>query len=193
MTLVVQSISFENRGALATTREGIEPSGVMFQRRTFDQVGGYDPAFTHSVDIDFTLRASRQGVSAYLALPLVQRTRHEAQATVTNVTSGTAVRERHRLFDTYAAEVSPTRRAEDVRAALTSRAVFDLVRAAKHRRWPVVRSAWADCRFYSPPPAAAGRRLLELVRWTNDDRARLRPRRTTIGLDLQPSTESADR
>lgn len=62
-------------------RNPINHSSVLFSRRLFDQLGGYDEALVRQVDIDLWIRALRKGHIFYrVNLPLTIKRLHDGQS-----------------------------------------------------------------------------------------------------------------
>jgi GT2 family glycosyltransferase len=147
-----------------------EPSSVMFRRDVFDRVGGYRSRYTHSVDIDFNLRAAALGRAVYLNRPWVQHRVHAANLTRRHHASGASARDRLRLHLDYGPAIDPERLAP-ARVTLVSFALRDAVRALRRRRWGVARfnlaTAW---RYRANRPSLYAAHLREIVTGTNLDR-----------------------
>jgi GT2 family glycosyltransferase len=148
-----------------------EPSAVMFRRSVFDAIGGYDVTFEHAADVDFNLRASALGRSVYLRHPYLRRRWHRGGLTRTNLGSGAVARDRLRLYDRYheTAGLTDRDRAE-ARSSLASHSVYDVVRAARARRWEVARLAVGNLRVGARAPLAVHTaHVAEIVRHKNRD------------------------
>ncbi|MBR2513418.1 MAG: glycosyltransferase [Halomonas sp.] len=62
-------------------RNPINHSSILFSRRLFDEVGGYDETMTRQVDIDLWIRALQRGHTFYrVDLPLTIKRLHDAQS-----------------------------------------------------------------------------------------------------------------
>jgi GT2 family glycosyltransferase len=149
-----------------------EPSAVMFRRSVFDAIGGYDPSFEHAADVDFNLRASALGRSVYLRHPYLQRRWHAGGLTRKNLGSGAVARDRLRLYERYRETPGLTEldRAE-ARASLASHSLYDAVRAARARQWPVARLALDNLRTGAKAPLKVHTaHLAEIVTNKNRDR-----------------------
>jgi GT2 family glycosyltransferase len=143
----------------------------MFRRSVFDSIGGYDPSFEHAADVDFNLRASALGRSVYLRHPYLRRRWHTGGTTRTNLSSGAVARDRLRLYERYRDTPGLTEldRAE-ARSALASHSVYDAVRAARARQWPVARIALANLRAGARAPLRVhASHLAEILRHHNND------------------------
>jgi GT2 family glycosyltransferase len=146
------------------------PSALMFSRADFDEVGGFDDALKQSVDIDFALRMAEMGEAMYITEPLVRFRSHEEQATQNNIAYGYNIADRARLFQRHVSgAVCTPEQVDRVRASFVVRASYDGIRAARHGRWSVARQAMAQAREYYSTPRGVGSRLVELLRWDNDD------------------------
>jgi GT2 family glycosyltransferase len=146
------------------------PSALMFSRAHFDEVGGFDEELRQSVDIDFALRMAQVGGAIYLTEELVRFRRHGGQATRDNIASGHNLTDRERLYRRHLDPAALTvGQVDRVRASLMVRAVYDGLRAARYFRWPVVWQASSQAREFSTTPRALTDRLVELIRWQNDD------------------------
>lgn len=146
------------------------PSALMFSRAHFDQVGGFDDALKQSVDIDFALRMAEAGEAMYLTEPMVRFRSHEHQATQNNIAYGYNIADREHLYRRHLrGDVCTPEQVDRVRASFVVRATYDGFRAARHGRWGVARQAAAQAREFYSTPRAVGSRLVELLRWDNDD------------------------
>jgi GT2 family glycosyltransferase len=146
------------------------PTAMMFRRSYFDEVGGFDPSYAQSVDIDFALRMTRASSAAYLSLPLIKYRYHDANATGTNVASGRTLEDRDRLYREHCEtqDFDPESRRR-MRANLVLRAAYDGMRAAFHGRWGVVGAAIDQMYYYRVPPRVVARRMGEVAMFRNDD------------------------
>jgi hypothetical protein len=147
-----------------------EPSALMLSRTHFDAVGGFDPSFRQSVDIDMALRMAASGGAAYLTERLVRRRVHPEQATQANIVAGHNLTDRRTLYHRHAEtqDISP-RALDRMRANLVVRAGFDGLRALRFGRWGVAREAVSQIAEYRAPAPVIGDRLVELSLWMNDD------------------------
>jgi GT2 family glycosyltransferase len=147
-----------------------EPSALMFSRRHFDVVGGFDDSFRHSVDIDFALRMCRSGGAVYSTDRLVRRRCHGGQATWRNIADGHSLRERAALFERHVRNADfEARELDRIRANLVVRAAYDGVRAARGRRWSLTRQALRQCVDFRSSVGALGARVVELGLRMNRD------------------------
>jgi GT2 family glycosyltransferase len=137
-----------------------EPSSVLFRRRAFDAIGGYDDAFRHAADVDFNLRMASCGPALYTTEIVLLRRRHRNSETAANIYNGASSRERLMLWTRYEELATFNREGRDAgRAALALHAGFDLVRGMRLRsssavkvnaralrdmRKPTVRSVFAE-------------------------------------------------
>lgn len=81
--------SFKSKGAFTVTpmpreffymRNPINHSSIVFSRRLFDNLGGYDETLTRQVDIDLWIRALKNGNIFYrVDLPLTVKRLHDGQ------------------------------------------------------------------------------------------------------------------
>jgi len=146
------------------------PSALMFSRAHFEQVGGFDDSLKQSVDIDFALRMAEAGEAMYVTEPLVRFRSHEHQATQDNIAYGYNIADRALLYQRHASgDVCTVEQVDRVRASFVVRATYDGIRAARHGRWRVAREAAVQAREFYTTPRAVGERLVELLRWDNDD------------------------
>jgi GT2 family glycosyltransferase len=146
------------------------PSALMFSRAHFDRVGGFDDSLKQSVDIDFALRMAEAGEAMYITEPLVRFRSHEHQATQDNIAYGHNIADRALLYRRHASgDVCTAEQVDRVRASFVVRATYDGIRAARNGRWRVARAAASQAREYYSTPRAVGARLVELLRWDNDD------------------------
>ena len=134
-------------------------------------MGGFDDALKQSVDIDFALRMAAVGEAMYITEPLVRFRSHEEQATQNNIAYGYNIADRARLYQRHVERRTSARptQVDRVRASFVVRASFDGIRAARHGRWSVARQAVVQAREYYSTPRPVGSRLVELLRWDNDD------------------------
>jgi hypothetical protein len=147
-----------------------EPSALMMSREHFDAIGGFDPDFRQSVDIDLALRMAASGGAADITERLVRRRVHPEQATQANIVAGHNLSDLRVLYDRHAAAQDiPEPALDRMRANLVVRAGFDGLRALRYGRWSVVREAVSQMAEYRAPAGALGERLVELSLWTNDD------------------------
>jgi GT2 family glycosyltransferase len=147
-----------------------EPSALMFSRARFDEIGGFDPAYRQSVDIDLALRMAEAGGAAYLNEQLIRRRVHAEQATQANIVNGYNLIDRRMLYRRHAVgQAFPSQAVDRVKANLAVRAGFDGLRALRYGRWPVAREAASQMMEYRPTPRALAERLVELSLWINDD------------------------
>jgi GT2 family glycosyltransferase len=146
------------------------PTAMMFRRSYFDEVGGFDPSYAQSVDIDFALRMTRTSSAAYLSLPLIKYRYHDSNATGTNVASGRTLADRDRLYrehgETQEFDRESRRR---MRANLIIRAGYDGVRAARHGRWRVAAQALGQMYHYRVTPRVVAQRMGEVAMFRNED------------------------
>jgi GT2 family glycosyltransferase len=146
------------------------PTAMMFRRSYFDEVGGFDPSYAQSVDIDFALRMTRASSAAYLSLPLIKYRYHDSNATGTNVASGRTLEDRDRLYREHSAPQDFDREARRrMRANLVIRAAYDGVRAARHGRWGVVLAACEQMLHYRVTPSVLVHRIGEVAMFRNED------------------------
>lgn len=146
------------------------PTAMMFRRRYFDAVGGFDPSYAQSVDIDFALRMTRASSAAYLSLPLIRYRYHDANATGTNVASGRTLEDRDRLYREHSCTQEFDRESRRrMRANLVVRAAYDGLRAARHGRWNVVVAALRQMYQYRVTPRALAQRVGEVAMFRNQD------------------------
>lgn len=146
------------------------PTAMMFRRSYFDEVGGFDPSYAQSVDIDFALRMTRASSAAYLSLPLIKYRYHDSNATGTNVASGRTLQDRDRLYREHSATQDFDREERRrMRANLVIRAAYDGVRAARHGRWRVVAAACNQMLHYRVTPSVLAQRIGEVALFRNDD------------------------
>jgi GT2 family glycosyltransferase len=147
-----------------------EPSAFMMAREHFDRIGGFDPSFRQSVDVDFALRMAKSGGALYLTDRLVRRRVHPDQATQANVIQGRNLVDRRTLYHRhFTTQPYLQPEVDRVKANLVVRAVFDGLRALRFGRWSVVGEAASQVTEYRPRASALTHRLVELALWVNDD------------------------
>jgi GT2 family glycosyltransferase len=146
-----------------------EPSCVMYRRRIFDELRGYDPHFRHAADLDFNLRAARMGDIVYLATPYVQRRLHAARLTHENWRNGHVSRERLEIHRRHASHL-PRAHQRRFHAYLLAAAVKDFMKSLRTRHWTLMKRSLAVIgRHVWLPPTVYTSYLLELASGRNRD------------------------
>src|SRR4029079_6755266 len=104
------------------------------------------------------------------SLPLISYRYHDSNATGTNVETGRTLQDRDRLYREHCVpqqySVDARRR---MKANLVIRAAYDGIRAARHGRWSVVRSALKQMYRYRVPPRVLAHQIGEVVPLRNED------------------------
>lgn len=111
-----------------------EPSGVLYRRSALEVLGFYDNALPHAADLDFHLRLAMMGPFVYVGDPLTCRRRHANALSVRHMADGTALRDRHKLFERYGRGLpAPSR--QEVRVGMAARDAHDALRALAAGNW----------------------------------------------------------
>jgi glycosyltransferase involved in cell wall biosynthesis len=125
------SVSFDLAVRLALIYGNVpgEPCGTAFSREAFLSVGGYDPAFQHSSDLDFVLRITSSYKSFQISSTCVSLRRlHSENATRQHVIEGIASADRQRLFDRYACHLMDSKYVDRAKGRLVSHNAYDALR-----------------------------------------------------------------
>lgn len=148
-----------------------EPSCVMYRRRAFERLGGYDPDFQHAADLDFNLRASALGNVVYFREPGTGRRLHAQRLTHSNRRLGHVARERTEIYRRHArAHPACLPQLDAFRAYLVATAVRDLVHGLGRPNTTIIRQSIKTIRRYGRlAPLSYGRYLLEIIRRKNRD------------------------
>lgn len=113
-----------------------ELSAMMFRRKDFDKIGGFDPLFSHAADVDFALRMAQQGTVVYWNRPLLERRIHRDNLTWKNRSSGAISRDRVLMFERYVhlGRVSPQEKARFL-VHQSAKSFYDFFRALQGFCW----------------------------------------------------------
>ena len=105
-----------------------EPCGSCFRRRCWSDVGKFDIAYGHAVDLEFALRLAKSAGKIVLSTDHQSSRRlHRANATATHIRSGVTSSDRHRIFADYAAD-APSGVRHRAAARLFTHDLFDAIR-----------------------------------------------------------------
>ncbi len=111
------------------------PSSTVFRKRVWEEVGGYRERYEHMADLDFLIRATAHaGELLVEPRPVSARRVHRTNLTQSHVASGATTRDRQRLWDDFAGQLTTPRARRRAQAMMSAHATYDACRHLRARR-----------------------------------------------------------